>query len=221
MTTQTRQEDTSVVVYDLDGVITRKDSFMAFVWVRLRRAPLRMLAALQAVGPMLLSAQPGRRRRIAHRVTEIALAGLNEHDYAALVTAFGRRIGSDPHWVRTGTVRLIRDQHAAGVWIVIATATERRLAKALLSSADVPYDLLSASRLIGTPTGMAVADHRIGHRKTQALMELCIPLDDAEFVTDSITDLPTARAAARVVLVGASARTAERYARAGISVCQA
>lgn len=38
-----------------------------------------------------------------------------------------------------------------------------------------------------------------------------------EFVTDSITDLPTARAAARVVLVGASPRTRDRYARAGIA----
>lgn len=141
MAALTRQDDVSVVVYDLDGVITRKDSFTAFVGERLRRAPLRLLAVLPAVGLMLLSAQPGRRRRIAHRVTEIALAGLHEDDYGVLVAAFGHRICQDPAWVRDETVQRIRRQHAAGVRIVIATATERRPAEALLASAGVPVRL--------------------------------------------------------------------------------
>lgn len=183
---------------------------------RFRQSPQRLLATLPAVGLMLLSPRPGRRRRIAHRVAEIVLAGLAEHDYAALAADFGRRIGRDPEWMRAETVQRIRHQHAEGMQIVIATATERRLAEALLASAEVPYDLLSASCLNSTPTGMAVTDHRIGARKAEALRELGIPLDEAEFVTDSITDMSTARAAARIVLIGASARTRGRYARAGI-----
>lgn len=217
MVALTRQDDVSVVVYDLDGVITRKDSFTAFMGQRLRRAPLRLLAALPAMGLMLLSTRPARRQQMAHRVTEMALAGLDERDFGVVVTAFGHRIGADAAWVRNETVQRIRRQHAAGVRIVIATATERRLAEALLASAGVPYDALSASVLTGTPTGMAVSDHRVGARKAEALQELGTPLEDAEFVTDSITDLPTARAAARVVLIGASPRTRDRYARAGIT----
>lgn len=206
-----------MVVCDLDGVITRKDSFTAFMGQRLRRAPLRLIAALPAMGLMLLSTRPARRQQMAHRVTEIALAGLDERDYGVLVTAFGHRIGADPAWVRNETVQRLRQQHAAGVRIVIATATERRLAEALLASAGVLYDALSASVLVGTPTGMAVSDHRVGVRKMEALREQRIPLENAEFVTDSVTDLPTARATARVVLIGASARTMDQYARAGIT----
>lgn len=217
MAALTRQDDIRIVVYDLDGVITRKDSFTFFMGERLRQTPQRLMAVLPAVGLMLLSRQPGRRQRIAHRVTEIALGDLNEHDYSVLAAEFGHRIGSDLTWVRAETVQRIRQQHAAGVRIIIATATERRLAEALLASADIPYDALSASVLTGTPTGMRVVDHRVGVRKMEALREQRIPLGEAEFVTDSITDLPTARAAARVVLVGASLRTRDRYARAGIA----
>lgn len=216
MAALTRHDDVSVVVYDLDGVITRKDSFTAFVGERLRRAPLRLLPVVPAVGLMALGTRPGRRRRIAHRITEIALAGLNERDYGILAAAFGHRIGRDPAWVRAEAVQRLRQQHAAGVRIVVATASERRLAEALLASAGVPYDVLSASVLTGTSTGMKVVDHRVGVRKVEALREQRIPLKEAEFVTDSVTDLPTARAAARVVLVGASLRTRDRYVRAGI-----
>lgn len=209
-------DDLSMVVYDLDGVITRKDSFAYFIGERLRRTPLRLIAALPAIGLMLLSTRPARRRLIAHRVTEIALAGLTEHDYAALAADFGRRIGSDLTWVRAETVQRIRQEHAEGIRIVIATATERRLAEALLASAGVPYDALSASVLTGTPTGMRVVDHRVGVRKMEALREQGVPFGEAEFVTDSITDLPTARAAARVVLVGASLRTRDQFIQAGV-----
>lgn len=134
----TPQDDVSVVVYDLDGVITRKDSFTAFLGERFRRAPLRLLATLPAVGLMLLSPRPGRRRRMAQRVTEIALAGMHEHDYGFIAAAFGRRIDRDPEWMCAETAWRIRQQRAAGVRIVIATATEKRLAEALLASVEVP-----------------------------------------------------------------------------------
>lgn len=112
----------------------------------------------------------------------------------------------------------IRRQHAEGARIVIATATERRLAEVLLAAAGIPYDLLSASILIETPSGMEFADHRVGTRKAEALREQGVPIEAAEFVTDSLADLPTARAAARVVLIGASPRTRRRYARAAVSL---
>lgn len=112
----------------------------------------------------------------------------------------------------------MRDQRRAGVRIIVATATERRLAEAVLRHADAPYDALSASSLIETPTGMVVEDHRVGARKAAALQEAGVVLSDAEFLTDSASDLPTARLAGRVLLVGASRRTHVRYLREGIAV---
>ena len=218
MSAPAARDGTAVVVYDLDGVITRRDSFTAVVVDRLRRAPLRLLKALPAVVPMVLSMRADRRQRAARRVAQIALGGLHEPGYITLATAFGRRIGASPSWVRDEAVQRIRRQHAEGARIVIATATERRLAEALLAAAGIPYDLLSASALIETPSGMKFADHRVGMRKAEALREQGVPIEAAEFVTDSLADLPTARAAGRVVLIGASPRTRRRYARAAVSL---
>lgn len=209
-------DDPHLVVYDLDGVVTRKDTFTAFVVERLRRAPLLLLRALPAVGAMLLRSGEGRRRS-ARRVAEIALTGLDERGHSALAADFARRIVAKPSWVRAETVHRMRRQHAAGAQIVVATACEQHLARALLAHAGAPCDLLCASLLAESASGMRVADHRVGARKTQALRELGVPVEEAEFVTDSVADLPTALVAARVVLVGASARTRARYARAGVT----
>lgn len=209
---------TELIVYDLDGVITTRDSFTALIVEQLRRRPLRLMRALPATVMMLLSRHEERRRDSAARVTKIALSGLSDHDYSRLAAAFGRRIGGDSSWIRPTTVERLRRQSARGATIVIATATEHRLAKALLAQARVPYDLLSASILTESSTGMTVADHRVGARKLDALREQSIGIEQAEFVTDSMTDLPTARTAARVVLIGASKKTRHRYSLAGVPV---
>ncbi|WP_431792002.1 HAD family hydrolase [Kocuria palustris] len=205
-------------MYDLDGVLTTRDSFTALVIEQLRRAPLRLMRALPAAAVMLVSGREQRKRQAAARVAAIALRGMSDDEYTALATGFGTRIGGDRAWIRIDTVERIRRQSAQGVRIVIATATEQRLAQALLAQAGVPYDLLSASVLTQTASGMEVSDHRVGDRKTDALREQCVPIEQAEFVTDSMTDLPTARAAARVVLIGASQKTRERYGQAGVSI---
>lgn len=207
-----------LVVYDLDGVITTKDTFTALLTKRLRDTPPRLVQALPAAARMMVARHGDTRHRSARRVAEIALTGVGEDEYAAVAGAFGRQIGGDPSWIRVDVVRAICRQHARGTRIVIATATEHQLAQSLLSRAGVPFDLLSASLLQETPSGMTVVDHRVSHRKTAALRELGVALDQADFVTDSITDLPTAQAAGRVVLIGASARTRDRYRRAGVPV---
>lgn len=207
-----------MIVYDLDGVITTRDSFTALIVEQLRRAPLRLLRALPAAATMLVSRRETRKRRAAARVAAIALTGMSDDYYTALATKFGTRIGGDPAWIRAETVERIRGQNAQGVRVVIATATEHRLARALLARAGVPYDLLSASVLNETAAGMEVVDHRVGARKTDALREQGVPIERVEFVTNSMTDLPTARAAAQVTLIGASQKTRERYAQAGVPI---
>lgn len=201
--------------HDLDGVITRKDSFTGFLLERMRGSALRVLVGLPAVCLMLLSTRSGRRTRVIHRLTEISLSGWDEKSYAACAMAFGDRIGGDSSWIRDETVRRVRRQHAEGTRIVIATSTERRLAEALLTRAGIPFDLLAASLLAEAHGGMTVDDHRVGARKAQALRDLGVRLEEAEFVTDSITDLSTARASARVVLIGAPKRTKDRFVREG------
>ncbi|MGC3020806.1 haloacid dehalogenase-like hydrolase [Brevibacterium sp. FAM 24630] len=207
-------ERTELVVYDLDGVITRKDTFTALVIGRLVRSPSRFLRAL----PACLTFLSGRKAQASRRIAEIALSGMSDDDYSTLAERLGQKFGADSRWMRSDAVERVRRQHAYGSRIVIATATEHRLASALLATAEIPFDELSASRLEVTTAGPKVADHRVGARKADALRSLGIPLERVEFVTDSLTDLPTARAAARVVLMGASAHTRRRFDKHGIRV---
>lgn len=207
----------ALAVYDLDGVVTRKDSFTALLGEHLGRLPLRMMPATPAAVRWIRSGRrPDVRTDALRRISEVALAGLTDDGYSRLAARVGTRIGRDPSWVRPEVVERIRREHAEGTRIVIATASEHRLAEALLRAADVPYDLLSASRIEPGPAGLRVADHRIGARKAEALQQVGVDLGRATFATDSFSDLPTARLAARVVLVGASRRTRTRFAAAWI-----
>ncbi|WP_394288212.1 haloacid dehalogenase-like hydrolase [Corynebacterium variabile] len=205
-----------VIVYDLDGVITTRDTFTLFTAGQLCRRPLRLIPTVPVTVRRFFSRDEEYRRTSGLVIARIALRGLGDDTFARHVTDFGRRVGHSRAWIRSSTVDRIRRQKEQGATIVIATATERRLAAALLETAGVPYDLLSATEFTESPTGMEVADHRLSERKAEALRELGVDLAHAEFVTDSFTDLPTAREAESVVLIGASARTLRQFRDAGI-----
>ncbi|MGO0605905.1 haloacid dehalogenase-like hydrolase [Brevibacterium linens] len=211
-----RSDRPELVVYDLDGVITRKDTFTALIAYRLFRSPLCLVRSVWTALTM-----PGESKAsLSRRIAETALDGITDGEYTALAEQLGQKFASDPKWIRAEAVHRIRRQHAQGARIVIATASERRLAEALLEGARVPYDLLSASLLSSRANGLTVRDHRVGERKLAALLELGVSIDKAQFITDSLTDFPTAEASSSVVLIGASARTRERYREMGISITE-
>ena len=216
MTDRTPRTPASLVIYDLDGVITTRDTFTALVARRLLRAPHRLLRALPAVAKMLLGDE-NQRHGAARKAAHIALAGLDGEQCAKLARQLGEAIGRDPRWVRGSVVERIRQQKREGRAIVIATATERQLAQSLLAEADIPYDVLSASEVLHDGRSLRFKDHRVGERKLESLREQGIPIEVAEFVTDSYTDAPTARAAGRVTLIGSSAKTRARYAADGLA----
>lgn len=211
-----RPDRPELVVYDLDGVITRKDTFTALVAFRLCRSPSRLVRSVFTALTVLGEGKAASSRKIA----ETALDGMTAGEYTALAEQLGQKFAGDSKWMRAEVVQRIRRQHAQGVRIVIATASEQRLAEALLEAAGVPYDLLSASLLSSRPTGLTVCDHRVGERKLVALLELDVSVDRAQFVTDSLTDFPTAEAASSVVLIGASARTRRRYQELGVTITE-
>ncbi|WP_291475003.1 haloacid dehalogenase-like hydrolase [Corynebacterium sp.] len=206
----------SLIVYDLDGVITTRDTYTTFTVGELCRRPWRLVPAIPLAVRRFLSRDEEVRRILGVRIARIAHRGFHDADYSHHVEDFGRRVGGSRTWIRESAVDRIRRQKAQGATIVIATATERRLAANLLEAAGVPYDLLSASELSETPTGMDVTDHRLGARKVVALHELGVDIAHAEFVTDSFSDLPTAREAGSVVLIGASARTRRQFDNQGV-----
>lgn len=138
-----RPDRPELVVYDLDGVITRKDTFTALIAYRLFRSPLCLFRSVWTALTTLGESKASSSRRIA----ETALDGMTDGEYTALAEQLGQKFASDSKWIRTEAVHRIRRQHAQGARIVIATASERRLAEALLEGAGIPYHLLSASLL--------------------------------------------------------------------------
>lgn len=205
-----------VIIYDLDGVITTRDTFTVFTAGQLCRRPLRLIPTVPVTVHRFFSRDEEYRRTSGRFIAGIALRGVDDRTFGRRVTDYGRRVGGSRAWIRSSTVDRIRRQKEQGASIVIATATERRLAAALLETAGVPYDLLSATEFTESPTGMQVADHRLGERKAESLRELGVDLAHAEFVTDSFTDLPTAREAGSVVLIGASVRTRRQFDNRGV-----
>lgn len=213
----TRQNDDSTLsVYDLDGVITRRDTFAGLLLHRALRSPLAFARALPLLLRWVLAAEQAKREQLSRRLTETVLLGITENQYVEFARRLGARIGADPRWIRQPVARRIDRQRAVGCEVVIATATERHLAEALLRQAGIEYDELSASELEQSPRGMRFADHRVGERKAEALQQAGVRLTEAEFITDSRADLPTARLAASTLLVGASKRTREAFIRAGL-----
>ena len=173
-----------VVVYDLDGVITRKDTFTALIVTRLVRSPLRLLRAI----PLILLGIRGWKAEFSQKITEIALAGMAGDKYEELAEQLGRKFGSEAKWIRAQTVEKMRKEYDSGHRIVIATATERRLAEALLAAAEVPYDQLSASLLVSTPAGLKIGDHRVA----RANWRLCSSLmSQSPGLSSSPTPRPT------------------------------
>ncbi|AQP49359.1 hypothetical protein BW730_12565 [Tessaracoccus aquimaris] len=203
-------------VYDLDGVITTRDTLTALIVERLRSRPGRALRAIPHAATRLFCRGAARHDR-ARAVVGHALAGLGLDEYERLAATVGARLGSDSRWIRRAVCERLRSRHAAGARIVIATASEELLVRALLEGAGVPFDLLSATTLGTGRSGLRVDDYRIGPRKATALLQAGVRIDEATFVTDSTTDLPTARLAASVELVGASRRTSAAFRRAGVA----
>ena len=216
MPTVPSEPNPDVVIYDLDGVITTRDTFTVFTIEQLCQRPFRLLPAIPIAVRRYFSKDEEFRRIAGVRIARIALRGLDDREFALRVESFGRRVGNSRTWIRNAAVERVQEQKKAGARIIIATATEHRLAQALLESAGVPFDLLSGTTFTTTPTGMDVDDHRLNERKAEALRELDVPVQDAEFVTDSFTDLPTAREAGTVVLIGASMKTRKQFQAAGV-----
>ena len=194
------------MLFDFDGVLVSGDAFGSYLRRRAlvgwRRAVA--LAALPVVAVLALT--PGQRPRAARLLTRIGLIGRSPVDLRRELTRFGRRLAGEPGRVLPGAVAAVRDHLRAGDRVVVVTACERTLARAVLDATG-----LAAAELVGSCLdGPAGAVHNHGARKVRELAARGIepPWDVA--YSDSLSDLPILLGAGRAVLVNASARDVSR-----------
>lgn len=187
-----------VVLFDLDGVLTRRDTFAGFVTRRLLRGPLRLALALPLVPFMALA--PTRRTAMTLLV-QLALTGLSTDRYRARAAAYGAGLARRPRAIQRDCVEQIRRHLAEGARVIVVTACEEAVARALLDALGVGEVELVASRLRRRGRRWHVELHNLGAEKPRQLAARGVEPPWEVAYSDSAHDLPMLRGARVAVLV--------------------
>jgi phosphatidylglycerophosphatase C len=202
----TSSDTRRVVLFDLDGVLTRRDTFATLVTRRLRVSPWRLAAALPAVPLLALAGRwPERRGPVSRYLVRVALLGTGPAEARRNGSDLGAEFARTPEWLNSTVIDIARQHIASGDRVVVVTATEEQLARTLLDALDLTQVELVASVVAKARGGSGLRPHNYGRQKLRALLDLGLAPPWALLYTDSLADGPIADEAERVVLVDADA----------------
>lgn len=204
------EQPPDVTLFDLDGVLTTKDTMAALITHRLKHKPFRLLAVLPVYAVALIA---GSHRELAARANRLAVrvtfTGLSGSEYRALAVTTGRQLAARPGFVRDDLVQLCRTAQESSR-VVIVTASEQHLVEGLLEACGLSDVEVLASRISVEKRIPRLVLHNVGPQKIHGLRTAGVPLRNATFYTDSASDLPLALIAARTVIVHAGRRSRRR-----------
>lgn len=204
----------ATVVFDLDGVLTTRDTFATLVRRRLSRSPWRLVLALPALPVMAVTgSHPRLRGAVARYLVRVALLGERPEAARERTRELAREFARNPAWLCGPGVRAARGHLDAGDRVVVVTATERELARTLLDEVGLGAADVLASELSPALGGSRMAPHNYGPRKLETMEARGLPRPWAVMYTDSWADEAVAGAVDRVVLVNPSAKLVRRAHR--------
>ena len=199
MTTPRRKPP--LVLFDFDGVLVRGDAFTLLMRHHYARSWWRALPLL-VLAPILLPMCVSRsgRAAVVKFVVQVALFGLSERRYRALAEGFGGDLARDSRHFSPMALNALNAHRHAGDRVLVVTACEECLARAILDGLGLGTIELVASQLAAAPTGLRVAVRNRGIQKAHQLARRGIrpPWDVA--YSDSLEDLPILAAARSAVL---------------------
>jgi len=201
-----------IVLFDLDGVLTHRDTMSHVVIRRFAQHPLRIpFGAPMLALSLLLPAVSGTRAKLNRRLVALALRGLQHTDYNAIADDAGDRLALSPRWPVLTAIARVKHHVELGDRVIVTTASERRLARQYLDAVGLGAVELFASELRATYSGLAFYSHNYGSEKVATLERAGVPLADAILYTDSSSDLPLALRCRATTLVNASTATLRRF----------
>lgn len=199
------------VVFDLDGVLTSRDTFATLVRRRLTRAPWRLALALPALPLMAVTGdRPRVRGATARYLVRVALLGSTPEQARQEARELAREFARTPGWLCQAGLDAARRHLAAGDRVVVLTATAQSLARTLLDELGLGEAELLGSGLASAPGGVRMRPHNYGSRKLSTLRASDVPRPWTVMYTDSWADSAVFAEMERVVLVDPTPRLLER-----------
>lgn len=209
-----RSDHRPVALFDLDGVLTRRDTFATLVRRRLTRSPVRLALALPALPVMAAtSAVPRARGPVARYLVRVALLGAEPDAVRTDAERLAGEFAQTPAWLDLAGIRAALEHLDRGDRVVVVTATEETLARSLLDRLGLGAAEVVASQVAAGRFGARLHPHNYGRRKLAAL---CGRLPEPPWpvmYTDSWADAPLLRNVEHSVLVRPSRRLRRRAAR--------
>ena len=197
----------TVVLFDLDHTLVRCDSFAGFNRFLMRRRMIRLIASV-AIAPVFvpLFVVPGPTRRLAGSVfLWIGTVALSDAEISALMSQYFRERFTDDTLCCADAVRCLQDHLSLGHRVLVVTGAAESAARHVcreigLPTANLEFVGSTVKRVFG---GWIGHEHCFGHRKVVMLKRGGIDRADVVY-TDSPSDLPMLKMAARRVLVNPS-----------------
>ncbi|MEO7149861.1 MAG: haloacid dehalogenase-like hydrolase [Rhodanobacteraceae bacterium] len=200
-----------VVLFDFNGTLFHGDAFKLFVRERYRRVRWLVLPAILSL-PLLLPMLIARRGRhaAARWLVRLVLFGVSQRRYQQLAEEFGRALARDTRLFSHLGIAALRQYLGKGEHVLIVTACEETLTRAILDELGLGTIQLVASVLGAGRLGMRVRVQNIGLEKAHQLARLGIrpPWDIA--ISDSLVDLSILAAAREAILVNPDRRMLKR-----------
>ena len=154
--------DRPVTLFDLDGVLSRQDTMATLVTQRLRRHPVRLVAAVPLVLLARMAPPHGRLKpAINRKLVALALYGVTELEYRGLADSTAQRLAARPTNVPAQALSEFEAARGLGR-VIVTTGTERHLAAAYLHAIGIGSVELQASALTFSGNGVRLIQHNVG-----------------------------------------------------------
>ncbi len=222
MSDQTPEIDSKIAVFDLDGTITRKDTYVDFLTLCLLKRPLRLLRG-GALVAYFLAYKAGLRSNhwLKARFLGTVAGGLGGEKLEKLSAEFCAR--TVQHNFKPKALEELKKLKEQGYTLVLATASFDFYVSRLFAALNMDYLLCTSARLDseGRLTGELNGKNCIGAEKAHRLQQLCADKNWQSIeraYSDDIVDLPLFRMANEALVVDPKPVTNARASALGYQI---